>query len=244
MGNFQGYFSSCMRKRNNIVDTKVVDNDDTISRYEFEEIIREEVYNRDTMIDELSREVETLKLRFAELEHQSEHYDINFDEHDDTTNISKEVIERFVEKILKKENINVPLLPDTVEKSIYTNVFRLVLRILEKSARHSNLTLLGHTLKISIVPIDKPADQHDQHDQRNQHAQSDQHDRSDRNNISDSAENVDNIDEVNTKDSDNKISNSDKCSTIIRTHPVVIDGSLHKRNKLKNLFRSKNKDVV
>jgi hypothetical protein len=74
------------------------------------------------------------------------------DERDTTTN---DVIDALVERFLCNDRINNPLIPDFIERTIYRNVYRLLIGLIQENLESSSVLLLGHrvTLTMSPVPI-------------------------------------------------------------------------------------------
>ena len=71
---------------------------------------------------------------------------------DPTSVVSNGAIERFVDELLKDPNINIYLLPDSIEKPIYVNTLKIVLSLLQKSLNHTNLDIIGHEIKMQMQP--------------------------------------------------------------------------------------------
>ena len=65
-------------------------------------------------------------------------------------NISEEIIEKFIEDILKDQKINIEYLPDAVEKKIYKNVLLLVFALLNKTLDNTSIKFIGHEIKFSL----------------------------------------------------------------------------------------------
>ena len=58
-----------------------------------------------------------------------------------------------VEEMLNDEDINISYLPDFVEKQIYTNVFQLIMSVVEKSLTNIKLEFLKHNITLKVEPI-------------------------------------------------------------------------------------------
>ena len=67
-----------------------------------------------------------------------------------TSLVSKALISDYVDEIVANENINIKGLPDVVEKAIYKNVLLLIMVILEKTSKNSQIGLFGHKVHITI----------------------------------------------------------------------------------------------
>lgn len=66
------------------------------------------------------------------------------------TPISKEAIEKYVEKILENKDMNISYLPDFVEKKIYENVFSITLNLLDDIMENIQINILNHKLVFDI----------------------------------------------------------------------------------------------
>jgi len=69
--------------------------------------------------------------------------------------LSNSAIDLFVEELLQDPEINMYLVPDSIEKNIYTNILRLVMKALEKSLKSASINLFNHEIKMHIVPKDQ-----------------------------------------------------------------------------------------
>lgn len=63
---------------------------------------------------------------------------------------SRKAIEEFVDQLLKDEDINIGLLPDSIEKKIYSNVLKLIVSILDKLLDSCEIRLLNHKITFDI----------------------------------------------------------------------------------------------
>ena len=61
-------------------------------------------------------------------------------------------IQDIVKQLLKNKNINVGLLPDAIEGKLYENMIKIVLAILQDTLKETKIDLLGHQIKISLIP--------------------------------------------------------------------------------------------
>lgn len=69
----------------------------------------------------------------------------------ETNFISEEKIKEFIDEMLKDSEINT-IIPDSIERKIYTNVTKLVLEIMKKSLESTTIKFLNHEVKLSINP--------------------------------------------------------------------------------------------
>jgi ABC-type anion transport system duplicated permease subunit len=67
------------------------------------------------------------------------------------SNVSKEKINTIVDKLLKNPDTNISYLPDFVEKKIYTNVFGIVLNLLDDVLDTTAINFLGHKIKLDLT---------------------------------------------------------------------------------------------
>jgi hypothetical protein len=65
--------------------------------------------------------------------------------------VNKEKIEMIVEEFLKKENGNIAILPDSIEKAIYVKLILLVLGILDNVLDNVSLNVMGSQLKMVLT---------------------------------------------------------------------------------------------
>ena len=72
------------------------------------------------------------------------------DERDTTTN---DVIDAMVERFLCNDRINNPLIPDFIERTIYRNVYRLLIGLIQENLESSSVLLLGHRVTLTMTPV-------------------------------------------------------------------------------------------
>jgi hypothetical protein len=73
----------------------------------------------------------------------------------DNKNVSEENIKKFIDELLKNEEINMRYLPDSAEKELYVKVFLLFMNVLSESLKKTDINFLNHKLEITIKPIKK-----------------------------------------------------------------------------------------
>lgn len=66
--------------------------------------------------------------------------------------ISNQAIGRFVDELLEDPNINIYMLPDSIEKPLYVNFLKIFLSLLQKILHNTNLDLIGHEFKVNMRP--------------------------------------------------------------------------------------------
>lgn len=69
-----------------------------------------------------------------------------------TSVISSKAVDRFVDELLSDPNINIYLLPDSVEKPLYANTLKIILSILQKMFNNVNIDVIGHEFKMRMQP--------------------------------------------------------------------------------------------
>ena len=73
-----------------------------------------------------------------------------------SNSISSEQIELFVDGLMKNKSINFSMIPDYIEKKLYTNVFTIVLNILDTILDSVNIEIMGHKIIVDITPKNEP----------------------------------------------------------------------------------------
>lgn len=71
---------------------------------------------------------------------------------DTASNISTKAIDRFVDELLADPNINIYMLPDTIEKPLYANTLKIMLSVVQKMFNNTNLDIIGHEFKMNMQP--------------------------------------------------------------------------------------------
>lgn len=71
------------------------------------------------------------------------------------TIVSNSAIEEIVEDFMKDSAINNMLLPDFIEKALYTNVLKLVMGLIGRTLDTTNIDFLGHTITLQLRPNDE-----------------------------------------------------------------------------------------
>jgi hypothetical protein len=67
--------------------------------------------------------------------------------------LSVKRINTFVDQLLSDKNINITYLPDFVEKQIYSNIFTILIALIDNSTKDITIQFLGHQAKIIFTPI-------------------------------------------------------------------------------------------
>lgn len=66
--------------------------------------------------------------------------------------VSKEAIERYVQKILENPATNLALVPDSIERKVYLLIIESVLKTVNNMLSLTEIKLPGHKLKLVLVP--------------------------------------------------------------------------------------------
>lgn len=64
--------------------------------------------------------------------------------------VSDAKISDYVEKMFKDSCVNIPYFPDSVEKAIYTNVFKLLLSLLAHTGKENTINFLNHKFNLKV----------------------------------------------------------------------------------------------
>jgi len=114
-----------------------------------------------------SRQLEEIRFRLNAIEHSNTQLNEMQQKYDDLHSkyetllqeknipnvepINNVAIADFVEQMLADPNVNIYYLPDIAEKQLYTNVLKMFLNLIQKSAENLKIQFIGHELKISLV---------------------------------------------------------------------------------------------
>ncbi|ARF09589.1 hypothetical protein Indivirus_1_212 [Indivirus ILV1] len=117
------------------------------------------ISDKDSQINELSKQIESLKSINYGLELKSKDIDMNqtINLNNKINDLSKAKIDKFVEKLLADNNVNIKYLPDFVERAIYKNILNLIIGLLNNTLNTFSINFLGHHMTINVVP-DKTID--------------------------------------------------------------------------------------
>lgn len=66
------------------------------------------------------------------------------------SSVSIDAVDALVNDFMKDNKINNPMIPDFIEKQIYTNCIKLVLGVLDQSLKTVNIEFLGHKLTLKL----------------------------------------------------------------------------------------------
>jgi len=66
--------------------------------------------------------------------------------------MSNQAIDEFVEGLLDDPETNIYVLPDSVERAMYSNLLKLMFHSLEKAVSTFKVDFIGHEIKVSFEP--------------------------------------------------------------------------------------------
>lgn len=93
-----------------------------------------------------------METRIQDLENRIEELENLLQVSSSPKGVSDSSIDRFVDELLQDPEINMYLVPDTLESEIYTKVLRSVMKALEKSLANAEVSLFNHSIKFSLKP--------------------------------------------------------------------------------------------
>jgi len=140
---------------------------------------KESILEKQHQIDEMEKQIESLKNINNNLQKTIQSFDIksfNIEEHsiNNTNNvnnknklkeISKKKVNLFVEQLLDDENVNIRYLPDFVERQIYRNVFNILINVMDSLVDTTGVKFMGHEIVFDLKPLpDKTETESESHD--------------------------------------------------------------------------------
>jgi hypothetical protein len=106
----------------------------------------------DIRIEELQKEIETLRAINADLEEKlQEKEEIGENKPKIKTKVSTEQIKKYVDNMLKDPDLNIKYLPDFVERQIYKNIFKMLLQTTDHILETTKIEFLGHTVNFDVT---------------------------------------------------------------------------------------------
>lgn len=128
-----------------------------VTRDEMVGHVKEALSDKDEQIARLTKELERVRGEYHKLQTSSQkaqsEREVVLRE---TSQVSEEAIDAFVQKILDDPELNIYLLPDAVEGAIYRNILRITLRSVAKMFDSFSVKVIGHQLRVVMEPV--PAD--------------------------------------------------------------------------------------
>lgn len=64
--------------------------------------------------------------------------------------VSKEIVEKYVDDMLKNPDINISYIPDFAERQIYINVFMLLLKLIDDLSEDCYVEFIGHKIGLQV----------------------------------------------------------------------------------------------
>ena len=145
---------------------------------------KESILEKQHQIDEMEKQIESLKNINNNLQKTIQSFDIksfdiksfNIEEHsiNNTNNvnnknklkeISKKKVNLFVEQLLDDENVNIRYLPDFVERQIYRNVFNILINVMDSLVDTTGVKFMGHEIVFDLKPLpDETETESESHD--------------------------------------------------------------------------------
>lgn len=68
--------------------------------------------------------------------------------------ISDKAVAIFVDQMLADPNINIRLLPDSIERPLYINIVKFNLALLQKTLANVSAEVIGHSVQLSMRPVE------------------------------------------------------------------------------------------
>ena len=147
-------------KNNDLVTLKDAIKDEV--RQEYEEKLNDlnstinDLNKQLTSVKNVNKELEdTMKDKNALIERMGANINTDDDVKELVKMLSKEQINRYVEELLEDEGTNIKYLPDFVERQIYRNIFKLIIKLMNKILGSMSFELVGHKLHMNMVPKGK-----------------------------------------------------------------------------------------
>ena len=91
-----------------------------------------------------------LKLLDDEIKKLKKNYNITAESSDAFEKKLQSSITKFVDNILKNDNINSALIPDYIERQIYTNVFTVFVSLIKEILEDTNINIFNQTIKFKM----------------------------------------------------------------------------------------------
>ena len=67
-----------------------------------------------------------------------------------STDVDEEVLEAVADRLLSDKQVNLPLVPDAIERKLYVNCLKLIFRTLDMLASSLRLSICGHTFGFTV----------------------------------------------------------------------------------------------
>jgi len=66
--------------------------------------------------------------------------------------LSSDIINEYVQKLINDENINIDYLPNFIEKTIYKNIFTILIGVINNLIDTTEIKFLNHNITLNIEP--------------------------------------------------------------------------------------------
>ena len=110
--------------------------------------------NQKTKLDinkKLANRIQELSLEKERLEGENKELKKKIDIREHLNEIDDEKIKKLVKKILDNKDINIGLLPDSIESKLYENIIRLLLSLIKETLDTTKIEFLGHCLQLQLT---------------------------------------------------------------------------------------------
>lgn len=103
---------------------------------------------------DLEEEIKILQAKNKELEKRIAYFEkLETITENQKIQLSKEMIQKYVNDFLEDEKVNIDYLPDFVERKIYVNTFNILINLINHLFENTKLSFLNHNITLNIEPI-------------------------------------------------------------------------------------------
>ena len=99
----------------------------------------------------LANRIQELSLEKERLESENNELKNKIDIKDHLNQIDDKKIKELVKKLLDNKDINIGLLPDSIESKLYENIIRLLLSLIKETLDTTKIEFLGHGLQLQLT---------------------------------------------------------------------------------------------
>ena len=102
---------------------------------------------------ELKKNIDLLKNQIKLLEKQGNiKYKSPEEKEEEIEKDLKESVMKIVDNMLENDGINSSLLPDYIERKLYTNILIMIISLLKETLETTNVTLLNQKISLKVEP--------------------------------------------------------------------------------------------
>ena len=102
---------------------------------------------------ELKKNIDLLKNQIKLLEKQGNiKYKTPEEKEEEIEKELKELVVKIVDNMLENDGINSSLLPDYIERKLYTNILIMIISLLKETLETTNVTLLNQKISLKVEP--------------------------------------------------------------------------------------------